>query len=131
MFDMRTLSSYVAERRQALGLNQTELAERSGVPRTTVNRIETGITKLPDASIRRALSKGLGVCHLDILIAAGEITEEEATHKGAELREPGPIDELCAMLEQIDLSNDFNVRGIRSQLRFWADNAGITRDDGL
>lgn len=74
---MRTLKGFIAERREELGWNQTELAKRSGVPRTTVNRIESGVTKLPEADVRRKLAKALGVRHVDLLIAAGELAEDE------------------------------------------------------
>lgn len=77
-----TLGAYIAARREALGLNQTELATRATVPRTTVNRIETGTTQLPSPDIRRKLAAVLGVSHLDLLIAAGEITEAEIAPLG-------------------------------------------------
>ncbi len=64
-------------------------------------------------------SKGLGVSHLDILVEAGEITEEEATEKGAVIGKTGPVGELCAMIEAIDFSDPLVLRAVRSQLRFW------------
>lgn len=72
------LGSYIRDERERRGWTQTELAEKAGVPKQTVNRLETGTTKLPGALIRRQLADALGVQHLDLLIAAGEITVEEA-----------------------------------------------------
>jgi len=74
---MRTLKDFIISRREDLGWNQTELANHSGVPRTTVNRVEKGTTKLPEADVRRKLAAALGVRHVDILIAAGELAEDE------------------------------------------------------
>lgn len=75
---MRTLGSYVIHRRQELGLlKQVDLANASGIPDTTINRIEKGTTKLPSADVRRKLARALVVSHLDLLIAAGEINEDE------------------------------------------------------
>jgi transcriptional regulator with XRE-family HTH domain len=81
---MSTLADYVRTRREALGLNQTQLAERSGLPRTTINRIESGTTKLPTPEFRRKLAAGLGVSHIDLLIAAGELLPEEVQTAGVE-----------------------------------------------
>jgi transcriptional regulator with XRE-family HTH domain len=83
---MSTLKGFITERRKELGMNQTELANRSGVPRTTVNRIETGTTKLPEADVRRKLAKALGVRHVDLLIAAGELAANEVE----------PADDSCS-----------------------------------
>lgn len=72
-----TLGDYIVEMRNRLGINQTELSRRSGVERTTVNRIEKGVTKLPSALVRRQIANALGVRHVDLLIAAGELAENE------------------------------------------------------
>lgn len=71
------LGTYIKEERMKRGWTQVELAERAGVPKQTVNRLETGTTKLPGALIRRQLAEALGVRHVDMLIAAGEITADE------------------------------------------------------
>lgn len=72
-----TLAGFVRDRRDVLDLTQTELARKAGVPRTTVNRVEKGITKLPEADVRRKLARALHVTHIELLIAAGQITAEE------------------------------------------------------
>lgn len=71
------LGTYIREERLKRGWTQVELAERAGVPKQTVNRLETGTTKLPGALIRRQIAEALGVRHIDMLIAAGEITVDE------------------------------------------------------
>jgi transcriptional regulator with XRE-family HTH domain len=81
---MRTLAEFVIARREALGLKQNELAARADVPANMVNRIEKGVTKLPSPDYRRRLAKGLGVSHLDILVAAGELEPDEVEAAGVE-----------------------------------------------
>lgn len=71
------LRGFVQSRRAELGLTQKELATAAGVNQPTISDIERGQTKLPAADIRRGLAAGLGVSHLDLLVAAGEITREE------------------------------------------------------
>jgi transcriptional regulator with XRE-family HTH domain len=92
-----TLGGYIRNCREQRGLTQTELAERADVPRTTVNRIETGTTQLPAPDIRRRLARVLGVPHLDLLVAAGEVTEAEAA--GAIQRDPvTPVEQVCELV---------------------------------
>lgn len=74
---MDTLARYVVHRREALGMTQTELALRSGIAPTTLNKIEKGTTKVPPADTRRRLAAALSVRHVDILVAAGELTDDE------------------------------------------------------
>lgn len=71
------LRAFVQTRRTILGLTQKELAEAAGINQPTISDIERGQTKLPNADIRRRLAAALGVSHLDLLVAAGEITEQE------------------------------------------------------
>lgn len=107
---MSTLAEFTKTKREAMGLNQTELARRSGLPRTTINRIESGTTKLPGPEIRRQLAAGLGVTHLDLLIAAGELRAEEVREAGVEgVVADGaarPADELHEVIDWFDWSPD-------------------------
>jgi len=91
-----SLGHYVVQMRTKIGLKQNQLAERAGLPATTINRIEKGVTKLPSADIRRRLATALGLSHLDILVAAGEITREEVSAGGVEQR-----DELSGVPPQV------------------------------
>ncbi len=108
LISMRTLASYVIQRREALGLKQNELALRADLPANMVNRIEKGVTKLPSPDFRRRLAKGLGVSHLDILVAAGELEPEEVRSAGAEGvvdERPVPI-EVRELIQSIDWTQD-------------------------
>lgn len=104
---IRTLSQYITERREALGLNQTELAKRAGVERTLINRLESGTTKLPAADKRRAIAKGLGVSHIDILVAAGELAQDEVVQAGVQgVVEPGPKANLQAEIDRFEWTQE-------------------------
>jgi len=104
----RTLGDFVREKREALGLTQTELSARAKIQRTTVNRIETGTTQLPSADIRRRLATALGVSHLDILVEAQEITRDEIEPLGVRgTVEPDPVRaDLITRLSRLPLTGD-------------------------
>lgn len=81
---MATLGEWVADIRvDKLKVTQTVLAGRAGVSRQTMQAIEGGKIKKPSPDIRRRLAKALGVSHLDVLVAADEITPDEITAAGA------------------------------------------------
>lgn len=71
------LGEVVRTRRQALGMSQTELAERVGVTQTYISNMELQRVQLPNADVRRALAAALRISHLDLLVLIGEIEESE------------------------------------------------------
>jgi transcriptional regulator with XRE-family HTH domain len=79
---IRTLGNYVKERREALPLSLTDFAKRSGLSKSELSALENGKIGLPGADKRRKLAAALGVSHLDILVAAGEISEDEVHAAG-------------------------------------------------
>lgn len=108
----RTLRQFVTKRREELGLNQTQLGEKAGVPRTTINRIEKGTTQLPEADVRRKLARALGVTHIQILLEAGELTEDEA---GPQAPPPFTADDPRAEVVTImRRMSDADVRNLRA-----------------
>ena len=52
------------------------------MPQPALSDIERDRIKLPNADVRRRLAKALGVSHLDLLIAAGELLPEEVVAAG-------------------------------------------------
>lgn len=72
-----TLGEMIVRLRTARGWTQEELAARSGLKQPTVADIERGRSKLPGPEIRRGIADALGVRHLDLLIAAGQLTPNE------------------------------------------------------
>jgi transcriptional regulator with XRE-family HTH domain len=80
-------------RKRAKVLTQTELAQRAGLPRTTVTNIE-GEKQLVSVELLYKLCHGLGVDLLDILPSVRELQElslEELVHsdKGTRVRVDG------------------------------------------
>lgn len=71
------LSRYVIHRREQLHMAQSELADKAGLPRAYVNALETGRIGLPNAERRRLIADALGVRHVDLLLAADEISPDE------------------------------------------------------
>jgi len=58
---MALLGERIRERRQELKLTQTELAQKTGLGQSSINRLENGDTPDPRASTLNALSAALGV----------------------------------------------------------------------
>lgn len=112
------IGAFVKATRTERGMSQTALAEMVGVTRGYLSTLESDKIGLPSADTRRRLAKALGVTHLDLLVAAGEITREEIRAAGAEgvvERDPSSlVAQLCAAAEAVpDWSKAANVaRGL-------------------
>lgn len=106
--ETRGIGQFVRERRARLGWTQDRLSEETGISRARIAQIEGGRVALPGANVRRDLAKALGVSHLDMLIAAGEITEDEIRTAGVEgIAEPDPVlAELIADLRRLPLTGE-------------------------
>ena len=69
--------SWLRDRREEIGLAQNELAARAGMTRGLISAYERGRIGVPTANRRRKLADALSVRHIDLLVAAGEITYDE------------------------------------------------------
>lgn len=81
------------------------LADRAGLRRSDVNAIEHGRVTLPGADKRRKLADALGIRHVDILVAAGELSEDEVPKEGEprDLFDKGTWQHVaCNYLRQMD-----------------------------
>jgi transcriptional regulator with XRE-family HTH domain len=109
---MATLGTSIREWRTERGLQQGELASKAGIPQAALSDIERGKTKLPSADIRRRIAKALGVSHLRLLIASGEITEDELGDKvgTVERDDDDPRERLIARIR--DLPENVNTRAL-------------------
>lgn len=108
------LAGYVQRRRADLGLTQAELAARCGLERDYIAQVESRKSKLPIPDNRRKLAKGLGVSHMDLLVAAGELTEAE--RGGVVHRDPeSPVEQIVAMVRSL---NDDQLLNLRRFLRY-------------
>jgi len=92
------LAQLVQNRRKALGLTQSELAERANVSQSYVSNLERGRTQLPNVQIRRQLAQALRMSHVDLLIAAGELGAHELPGSANAVR---PV--VVGMAAQLDV----------------------------
>ncbi len=76
---MKTLGTWVRSLRQARGMSQAQLQAETGIGQTYISDIEAGKTKLPSPDHRRRIAAALGTSNVDLLLAAGEVDEEELT----------------------------------------------------
>lgn len=96
-----SLGSYVRDQRALRGLTLTELGEVAHVSKSHLSQIETGKIALPSPEIRRRLARALGISHVALLLAAGELNEEDVRASGLDavpLLEP----ERARLLEKLE-----------------------------
>jgi transcriptional regulator with XRE-family HTH domain len=72
-----SLSEYVRNRRLQLGLTQSDIEQRYGVPQTYLSDIERGRTVRPSLAFRQRLAQALHVDPIDLLVFAGDLAVEE------------------------------------------------------
>jgi len=68
-----SLGDYIRSLREAKGLSQRELAEKSGLSNAEISRMESGERKKPSITTIRAVSPHLGIGYTDLLLQAGYI----------------------------------------------------------
>lgn len=78
--DAKKFGAFVQERRKALGLNQTELAEQLHVTAKAVSRWERGVG-FPDIKLLQPLSEALGVTIVELM--HGENMREDLSREEA------------------------------------------------
>lgn len=100
MTHLEPLGSFVRRRREAIGMSQIELATAAGLTKSEVSSLELGRIKLPSAAKRRALAGVLRLRHVDLLLAAGELTPDEVPHAG---ETPTVGHELAARIDALPL----------------------------
>lgn len=61
----------IKELREEAGITQTDLAEKSGISRTTLNRLESGQIKVTTTRTLSKLAVALGVCVEDLFYRNG------------------------------------------------------------
>lgn len=100
-----TLGGLVRYLREDRGWDQEELGAKIGRPKSWVSNLETGKKKnLPEPHELRALGKVLGVSTIDLLRAAGFVSDEDldssavsemATRLIARIRQPAISDDTA------------------------------------
>lgn len=91
------LGAFVHERRTRLGFTQERVALAAGISRSHLSQIESGKIALPNAETRRLLASALAVEHVELLIAAGELTAEEMAARRSVA--DGLLDELVRQMD--------------------------------
>jgi transcriptional regulator with XRE-family HTH domain len=71
------MGAYIRAVREARGMTQSALALRVGTSRAYLSQIESGKVSLANADTRRKLADELGIRHVDLLVAAGELAPDE------------------------------------------------------
>lgn len=104
------IGGFVRRVRADQGLSQTALAELASVSKGYLSTLEANKIGLPAPDVRRRLARALGVSHLDLLVAAGEISEDEIGQVGAVgvvERDADPVaDELITLVRSVPWASD-------------------------
>lgn len=124
---VNSLGPWIKDRRQAKGLKQREFAEMVGTSPAYMSQIEAGGTKVPQPDLRRKIANALGVSHIELLIAAGELTPDEierAGTRGVVADNPDdPRVQIHALVDQVNWWGRLDrIDGITSQLERWAES---------
>lgn len=119
---MTELAAYIRERRLQLGMTQVELSLAADVSQPLISDIERGQTKLPNADARRKIAQALGIRHVDLLVAAGELWPDELP--GAT---PPTLTRHQRLLSLIDLSIDSREATLDTILQMWMDQDRANR----
>ena len=126
-----TLAEFLKAQREQSRLTQTDMAERAGMQRAHLSEIERGKIALPNADIRRRLAAALGVSHLDLLVAAGEITQAElGSVAGVVERDPtDPRELLIERLRRLRL-NEERIITLQGVFDAWETNDRKPKEGG-
>jgi transcriptional regulator with XRE-family HTH domain len=109
---MTTLGTFIKSHRERLGLTQQEFADRAGIQRAYLSRIETGDNKLPSADIRRKIAATIGVSHVDILVSAGELSAEEVSSLPARIVQDFRLQEINDAWPDITPQAQVHIHGL-------------------
>jgi transcriptional regulator with XRE-family HTH domain len=109
------------EYRERLGLTQKDVAQQAGIISEYYSQIERGRISLPNTELRRAISRVLGIRHVDFLVAAGILDDWELPGFSATEPVPDPVrDQIQTMLDQVALEADNRAETLLGILKLWA-----------
>jgi transcriptional regulator with XRE-family HTH domain len=101
----------------AAGIKRSSRNARTSSGRTLA-QIERGKIALPNGDLRRRLASALGVRHVDILVAAGELTADEIPREGT-APEPFPHDATKGQIvEQLATLNASEAANVSAYIEF-------------
>ncbi len=128
----KNLADLIQERiDDAYGGSQAEFSRATGFTKQAVSSWLKGKAAVPQIDARRRLARELGISHLDLLIAVGEIDTEEVERAGIH----GVVDERPVPLEIGEVLKDIRwtprtTAGLLAMLRMMRDipEAGAQRE---
>jgi transcriptional regulator with XRE-family HTH domain len=107
--------------RAALGLTQKEVADAIGITSEYYSQIERGRIALPNAELRRAISRVLGIRHIDFLVDVGVLDDWEVPGFSANAPVPDPVrEQIDRHLGQLDLESDNRAETLLGILKMWS-----------
>jgi transcriptional regulator with XRE-family HTH domain len=123
------LGAYIKAWRMTYGITQMELARRAEIGGPHVTQIESGKIGLPSVEVRRRLAQAMGVSHLDLLMAAGEISADEIQKVGVEgvAIDAPEIVELVDDLRAVELT-PVRVRALRGVIHTFREGDKLLTD---
>jgi transcriptional regulator with XRE-family HTH domain len=132
----RTLGQLIREWRERSGMSLAQAAALVGIGRGHLSQFETGKIGLPQTDVRRRLAQVLGISHIELLIAAGELSEDEVTAAGVvgkvERRPDDPRHVLHELVDQINWERDpTNLANVLGLLRLILDREDAKGGSGL
>lgn len=115
----RPLKDLIQERIDtAYGGNQAAFARALGIKPQTLGTWLRGKSALPQIDARRRLARELGLTHIEVLVAAGELAEEEAAIPDDPRSDA--VRRLQPMIDEIEW-NEYVYRRVEDHLRFVRD----------
>ena len=100
------LGAYIRDWRERQGLTLTRAAAEVGVGKGYLSQLETGKIGLPNADVRRRIAEMLGITHVQFLIIAGELREDEVEKAGVTgvraYSEDDPRAQIIAAVDQVN-----------------------------
>lgn len=128
---MLGIGAYIRRLREERGWTQATLSEETGINRARIAQIEGGRVALPGADARRSIARALGVPHVALLVAAGEITADELRDAGVVgiiETTPDPTRERIHQLIDHTPLSERALLGLTEMLEEW--NVSRTRRSG-
>jgi transcriptional regulator with XRE-family HTH domain len=99
---LQPMGSYVRWLRGRAGFSLGELSRLTMISKSELSAIEIGKIKMPGADKRRRLAAALGVRHVDLLIAAGELRDDEIPTNHADVADDDPLRELRPTTRRVE-----------------------------
>lgn len=103
---MNELGEYLRNQRELRGWTQADAADRFGISKSYLSRVELGAIKLPSVEIRRQIAAVLNIRHIDMLVLAGELSREEIEGSGAARNPFAPDDPRSLVVERLMIDDE-------------------------